>query len=224
MAQLEVSTSVMDTSILRLSKDILEHKTEQERIRHRNIYPEGGFVFNCKFPIKEIDNVPVNVIITLYEETTHKQIDLTIKSSKIYVPEDDSIINEDDGPDELEAYIFNSEEIIRNNNPKYTIEFIQEALKIIYDKLKILYFDKYNGKFMDKSKEISYQDWRTFLNIENITLDFNECCVCLEMTATQTPCKHSLCFKCWSNLKYTKSKKYNEDTIKCPYCRDDISF
>jgi hypothetical protein len=224
MAEVQEINSELENSILKLSKDLLDKKIEQEHIRYKNIPPDGGFVFYYKFPIREIDNIPVNVLITLNEKSTHKHIDLNIQSSKIYLSEDDEI-DEEDGPDELVEYVFNYEEIITDDDPKYTVEFIQEGLRIIHNKLKSLYFDKYNGKFMYKNENVSFKDWKTFLNIENVTLDFKECCVCLEMTSTETSCKHSLCIPCWSKIKYTKSEVYDDmDTLRCPYCRMDISF
>jgi hypothetical protein len=213
----------MEDVILKLSNDLLINKLEQDRIRYNNIYPEKGFIYKYKLPVKELDDIPVNLILCLYEQETHKHIELIIESSKLYLATDDTEYDED-GPDDVEVYTFNNIEINRDDDPKYTVEFIQEALRIVYNKLSELSFDKYTGYFVNQTTKLSFEDWKTFLNIEKVTLDFNECCVCLEMTSTQTKCNHYLCYKCWSNLKYTSSDNFNEETFKCPYCRDDISF
>ena len=66
-------------------------------------------------------------------------------------------------------------------------------------------------------------DWKKFLTMDNVKLEFDECCVCLETTKTQTQCKHYLCYLCWTNLKSTVNDNETE-TIKCPYCRSNISY
>ncbi len=212
-------------SIVNLSNEILKNKKEQERVRHKNIMPADGYEFNLSFPIKKMDKIHVNVVIKLRETTESKTILFSIYSSTIYLAGEDEELDED-GPEDVERVLYNHEEILIDDDPKYTVEFIQEALSIVYKKIKNSKFDKYTGKFIYKcDQDISFDDWNTYLsNIQNIELNFQDCCVCLDKTSTKTSCHHSLCYSCWTNLKYTVSDKFNEDTFKCPYCREDISF
>jgi hypothetical protein len=212
-------------SIIKLSKEILNNKLDQDRIRYKGVMPEQGYILNFKFPIKELDNIPVTVTLILYEKD-YKTISLKIESSKIYISNDFDF--DENGPENVEKYIYNNEEILKDDDPKYTIEFIQEALTIINHKLSNIRFNKYYGKFSYKTYETyetpSFEDWKNYLNMSEVKLEFNECCVCLEMTTTKTHCNHSLCYYCWSKLNYSESEEINEETLKCPYCRDDISF
>ena len=54
-----------------------------------------------------------------------------------------------------------------------------------------------------------------FPNIEVDSIE--ECCVCANETYTKTHCQHSLCYRCWFNIKET-----NDKFISCPLCRKNI--
>jgi hypothetical protein len=54
-----------------------------------------------------------------------------------------------------------------------------------------------------------------FPNIEVEPIE--ECCVCTNQTYTKTHCQHSLCYRCWFNIKETNYK-----FISCPLCRKNI--
>jgi len=53
--------------------------------------------------------------------------------------------------------------------------------------------------------------------------NYDECCICKEVTSGKTPCNHSLCYACWSNIQETKSSKCfcdnNCGNKLCPLCR-----
>jgi hypothetical protein len=209
-------------SIINLSQNILTNKLEQDRIRHKNQKPSYGYEYIIILPIRMIDKIHVKVRLNLYENDS-KTITLTIHSPKIYLPESGEV--NEDGPENLIELLYNDEEILEDEDPKYTIEFIQESLKKVYKYLENIKFDKYTGKFICKTDgNLPFNDWKSYLNIKNVEVDFNECCVCLEPTSTKTMCVHSLCYACWTNLKIRPSEKYDEEVMCCPYCREEISF
>ena len=56
-----------------------------------------------------------------------------------------------------------------------------------------------------------------FTSIECKTIKVKKietCSVCYEKTITETPCKHLLCFRCWSQMK-----SEDDDEVPCPICR-----
>lgn len=216
--------SSIDISIVNLAQSILSNKLEQDRTRHKNQKQTDGYEHIVLLPIRMVDKIHVKVRLHLFENDS-KAITLSIDSSKIYVPESGEV--GEDGPDELIELRYNDVEILMDADPKYTVEFIQESLKKVYDYLNNIRFDKYTGKFICKKDGIiPFQDWKSYLTMGNIELDFNECCVCLEPTSTKTMCNHSLCYGCWTNLKTRPSETYEdeEEVMSCPYCREDISF
>jgi len=46
--------------------------------------------------------------------------------------------------------------------------------------------------------------------------DGEECCVCLDVTKTTTPCGHKLCVMCWSNIRMIRRR------LPCPICRENL--
>ena len=43
-----------------------------------------------------------------------------------------------------------------------------------------------------------------------------ECCVCLDVTKTTTPCGHKLCVVCWGNIRMVRQR------LPCPICRENL--
>jgi hypothetical protein len=43
-----------------------------------------------------------------------------------------------------------------------------------------------------------------------------ECCVCLDVTKTTTPCGHKLCVVCWGNIRMVRRR------LPCPICRENL--
>jgi hypothetical protein len=46
--------------------------------------------------------------------------------------------------------------------------------------------------------------------------DGEECCVCLDVTKTITPCGHKLCVMCWGHIKMIRRR------LPCPICRENL--
>ena len=85
--------------------------------------------------------------------------------------------------------------------------------KLVYENIKNLKFDKYNGSYNIEEK--------TLLNIEmELFPDFFKdriCSVCYEHTNTQTNCGHRLCYICWEHI-------LSKGNHLCPLCRECIRF
>jgi len=60
-------------------------------------------------------------------------------------------------------------------------------------------------------------DW-SYLQCDNVEMDFTECCVCLLYTNAKTDCGHALCYSCFDQIKQVN------DESPCPLCRDDVSY
>jgi hypothetical protein len=54
---------------------------------------------------------------------------------------------------------------------------------------------------------------------ENIELDYQKCCCCLEITKTKTKCNHNLCIECWGKLPDILNSDEDDSYKKCPICR-----
>lgn len=83
-----------------------------------------------------------------------------------------------------------------------TFEEFNDCIDIL-NKLK---FDKLTGKF----KSIIEPNFDSIL--KNVTVNYKECCVCLENTLMALKCDHHICYECKSQLKKNK----------CPMCRKDF--
>lgn len=227
--QINETNSLSNNVIYKLAEDIFTKKREQDIRRYNNIMPDDGFKYVVKIPVKELDNIHISIIINLYEKKTGKYIDLNIDSSKIYIADE---IDDDNEPDETYCVSYFNRIILEQDDHQYSIEYIQKGLTIIYDIINNLSFDKFNGEFVlnnttnNITNNTTINDWKQFLTMKNVKLDFDECCVCLESTKTQTQCKHYLCYGCWTNIKSTVNTINDDEveTIKCPYCRSDISY
>jgi hypothetical protein len=83
-----------------------------------------------------------------------------------------------------------------------------EDFKSCIETINALKFSKMTGQFETNIKP-------EFDNIfENITMEYKECCVCLENTLMSLKCEHHICYECKSQLKKQK----------CPLCRVDINY
>ena len=117
------------------------------------------------------------------------------------------------------------EKIFSQNNKIITINDIIEILLI----LKYLF---YTLKYCYISNMLEFN---SFLNLElftsvydnpNIEILGEKCCVCFITTTNKTHCKHSLCFKCWEEIKpqQVDQGEYEETILPCPLCRQNIYY
>jgi hypothetical protein len=94
-----------------------------------------------------------------------------------------------------------------------TLEILTIFFERMYELLKNLSFNKQMGMFITQNVARQIVARRCFL--KEFMENEEKCCVCLDdEIQTKTPCNHTVCFPCWSNL----TRK------KCPICRDEIIF
>lgn len=164
------------------------------------------YTFQC---IEKINGLDVFVIICQYiTQSEEYHVFLDIRSKNIFYDNDNS-------GETIRLY---SEEII--NIRECNIDVIYQIIVKIFDTIRNLTFSKLTGKFIKNNSSIipilniDY-DYVLSLNLPNVTLNIHNCFVCKELTKTKTPCNHSLCIECWSNLNIAE---YPE----CPLCNKDI--
>lgn len=119
-------------------------------------------------------------------------------------------------------YVFFSSKMILAdfNNDVFYENFKNSIYNLFKNILKNLKFNTFFGKFEIGKNEHDdfYQSLFNILNVnENVKTIGDKCCVCHEQTATETDCNHSLCVKC-----YMQIKKMNHSDSKCPLCRQFI--
>jgi hypothetical protein len=72
------------------------------------------------------------------------------------------------------------------------------------------------------SLRAAFEDVFAAIECETVKVDkTGVCCVCYEKTDTKTPCKHSLCNRCWSKIEIC-GEEHNE--CSCPMCRENIYY
>lgn len=90
-----------------------------------------------------------------------------------------------------------------------TLEEVNDILNTVLPNIKynkIKHFFSIDKDIYDLEQEIlSHIPENT-----NITLNYSECCVCLDKTKTKTSCHHYLCAKCESH----------NNTRVCPMCEE----
>lgn len=83
--------------------------------------------------------------------------------------------------------------------------------------IKDMKFDTFNGVFTNPSRLLKTTPLLYELPMfhhPNVEMDYTDCCICMEMTITKTPCSHALCIRCQQKLKKST----------CPLCRENISW
>jgi hypothetical protein len=103
----------------------------------------------------------------------------------------------------------------------FTKETAKETIQNIIELIKNLKLDKTTNYLRDKRIEVpeqimTPQDIYDLFACENVKLEFNECCVCHEITNSYfRECKHTICFVCCSKLTI------ENDCVNCPMCRNE---
>jgi hypothetical protein len=148
-------------------------------------------------PIIEIDGMPVHVMIHIritdvYIEIVHSNICGCCRKDKIFD--------------------------IDHRNPTITVEEVYIILKKMTNVLDDLKLDKMSGRLSTTQKY--YPTECQFLKSPNIKSKYQECCVCYDLTSTQSPCKHPLCIRCWGSIKIVGEDDDAEQP--CPICREDL--
>jgi hypothetical protein len=174
----------------------------------RYLKESNTYTFQC---IEKINGLDVFVIICQYiTQSKEYHVFLDIRSKNIFYDNDTS----------CETIRLYSEEMIKIQ--EYDIGVIHKIIVKIFDTIRNLTFSKPTGRFIKNNSSIipilniDY-DYVSSLNLPNVTLNIHECFLCKELTKTKTPCNHSLCIECWSNLNVA------EEPL-CPLCNKDILY
>ena len=155
--------------------------------------------------IREIDNVPCNVILILETSFKPDKFDFRccIEAFRVYD------YNNESGPWKYYAY------------DKFGIIDPIELAKEIYllrDTISDLKYCRLRGKLTTSEiNAIHHQAFSVFTIDEGITSGLDKCAVCLEQTLIQTTCNHHLCVTCADEL-------YKKDYHICTICRSDSGF
>ena len=103
----------------------------------------------------------------------------------------------------------------------FTKASAKDTMKNIIELINNFKFDKSISRLVDKRKELSKeiitpQNFYDLFGCENIKLDYDECCVCSELTNSYfRECKHTICYECCSKLPI------KNDCVSCPICRNE---
>ena len=148
-------------------------------------------------PIIEIDGMPVHVMIYIQTaainiKILHRRIGGCCYKDKIYN--------------------------IDHSNTTITTEDVYIILMKMTNILDDLKLDKMSGRLAITNAY--YPLDCKFLKSPNIKSKYQECCVCYDLTSTQTPCAHSLCIRCWGSIKIIGED--DEAEQPCPICREDL--
>jgi hypothetical protein len=94
---------------------------------------------------------------------------------------------------------------------KVTNKYItnEDEFEKCFDELLHYKFDKMKNDFVDGREEQIPFEFYSRLISPNLTLTYQDCCVCLEKTSGKTKCNHTICESCLTKIK----------TNKCPLCR-----
>lgn len=170
--------------------------------------------FHYCFPIKEIDGLPCAV-----------KLELKFMGREFYylyfqIEERFIFCRDIDDNNTTHRYFFKSFKVSEKNKPM-DIERIAISLKIIFDIIPQLKFNKFEGNLQTDTKDKDILPFiKQFCHHENVKTSFEDCCVCYETTKTKTMCGHSLCMLCWEKMPFTRGENDEDPMQRCPICRD----
>jgi len=164
-------------------------------------------------PIKTIDNVLCDVRL---KHNLSSGIWITIESKNDYLQD------YDEATERLPFILYDGKCQKFNDKDNITINEIETILSEQFEILSKLKFSVFNGKFLVKKFETSDETtWGFLRKFESITLEFDECCVCNEITLSKTIiCNHSICRPCMFKLKEIKDEDCDCSNQHCPICRE----
>ena len=101
-----------------------------------------------------------------------------------------------------------------------TVEDVYNALEDFTKVVDNLKLDKIRGKLSDTPQFYPFEC--KFLKSPNIKSKYQECCVCYDITQTETICKHPLCVRCWGQIPMVNPDGDDDYEQSCPICRRDL--
>lgn len=119
------------------------------------------------------------------------------------------------------------EKLYTKNNKIITVIDIIKILLIV----KYLFFNLkycYLSNLLELNTSINLDLFTSVFDNPNIEIFGEKCCVCFMITTNKTQCNHSLCFKCWEEIKpqqfEEEEEEYEETILPCPLCRQNIYY
>lgn len=204
-----------------MNKLLDENKDDIEKLKH--IDANLGDIL----PIKQIDGVNVNVEVRCYIHAylcgygPEKGQYIIQKSFGTIITLEDVV---DDECDEIILYRKNKH--IHKDDKTYYDAMYEHLVEFIKN-LSVMKLNMY-GHFELPNELFSKGDievnWLEILkDVNNVkTNNIEPCCVCYNLTHTKTDCGHTLCFRCWSNVKNTEETEEQNIIKPCPMCRECI--
>ncbi len=204
-----------------------------DTLHTKNIAPEIQNLFdgraNCHYilPIKEIDGVSVIAKMILSDNG----LSLLINSTA-WMYDKQKLIT-------LDGIIVRMHTLFKKTYLKkiglgleYTLKDIISVLELIDIDIVNLKFNKLDGfLYLKEDSSISHPKNQPYIKPKKYYYEIDEdrhyfpcdefnpqeCCVCLDMTKTTTPCGHKLCVSCWGRIKQ------NGRAFPCPLCRKNLT-
>ena len=109
---------------------------------------------------------------------------------------------------------------------------LEACLKGFEHLLENAYFDNFSAKIKDrmpssgeaKKMECLKAFYQKYKGNEKMKLNHGECCVCYQLTKTQTCCGHQLCLTCAIKIEEDAAGEVEYGDMpdyKCPMCREE---
>ena len=199
----DITISCDEERLKQIKKLAIEYKIELDSYTSK-------ISCNTIIPVREIDNIKVLVRLTKHREDNGKiSLRLFIEDCFDFVDTEGDVINKT---------FYNHTIISRDDN---TIENYIKFILVSQYLFQNLKFDD-NG-FVSKKRQRKHLECSIFAS-DNVKFIYEQCCVCMEITSQTTYCNHSLCVRCYQQIKSVKDEDdYDIYIYPCPMCRKDIS-
>lgn len=157
-------------------------------------------------PIESIDKIPVEAFIKIYRNGIYLQVLSKLEYWDRYHTESYPM-------DLWESPMLKVED---ESNLKNLFEYVVAKLR----------FNACKGVFETEDNYKDVFNMFQFLNsLPNVKTNFDECCVCHEMTQSKTVCGHRLCRPCMFSIEPKQDPEDPSDTdiYPCPICRNILA-
>jgi hypothetical protein len=188
-------------------------------------------IYTCtqRIPILSMFKIKVRCYFKFVMQRSYFKYKFVIEADDIYFDNEDR-----------DNYILYN--LIKDFYGSYKIKDLEEFIKQTFDTIPLLKFNKLKGKFIDKEIdtevdtdvdihneidiELQLSIFEEIQKLPYIKMEYDECCVCNEITTTRTSCNHILCIECWDKMKKRCSCR-DDDCMECnekacPICREDL--
>ena len=178
-----------------------------------------------EFPIRKIDGVPVNVFILKASYVSIDGVPCNVYWYFHIVTDTDECQEYIDDDDEFTEITCFNECVKKPTVETSDDDAITFAATRILEILNTYKFSKLTSSFVSPAQlEKEVNELTIFKNMfsSNVTLSYDECCVCLEATRQKTKCGHCLCIVCHSSIKKIEVADSDCKMKCCPMCREEM--